>query len=76
MEAREYKQEEEFSRTLTLASHHVFFPVPAPFSTTPDTLGPKDPSISGNEGEQLEQADTNFASQSVKFEFRLLNIEF
>lgn len=25
MEAREYKQEEEFSRTLTLASHHVFF---------------------------------------------------
>ena len=76
MEAREYKQEEEFSRTLTLASHHVFFPVPAPFSTTPDTLGLKDPSISGNEGEQLEQADTNFASQSVKFEFRLLNIEF
>lgn len=69
MEAREYKNEEEVSRTLSQSPR--FFPVP--FSTTPDTLVPF---ISRNEGEQLEQADTNFASQSVKFEFRLLTIDF
>ena len=76
MEAREYKQEEEFSRTFTLASHHVFFQflLRSLQRLTPSVQ--RIPLYPGTRENNWNRPIQTLASQSVKFEFRRLNIEF